>query len=37
MHPLLERYNLFYSNGHDGVAILSGFHDILQYEACRGE
>ena len=25
MHPLLEPYNLFYSNG---VAILSGFHDI---------
>ena len=25
MHPLLKPYNLFYSNG---VAILSGFHDI---------
>ena len=34
MHPLLKPYNLFYSNG---VAILSGFHDIPQYEACRGE
>ena len=34
MHPLLKPYNLFYSNG---VAILRGFHDILQYEACRGE
>ena len=30
MHPLLKPYNLFYSNG---VAILSGFHDIPQYEA----
>ena len=30
MHPLLKPYNLFYSNG---VAILSGFHDILQYQA----
>ena len=27
MHPLLEPQNLFYSNG---VAILSGFHDIPQ-------
>ena len=27
MHPLLEPYNLFYSNG---VAILSAFHDIPQ-------
>ena len=27
MHPLLKTYNLFYSNG---VAILSGFLDILQ-------
>ena len=27
MHPLLKHYNLFYSNG---VAILSGFHDIPQ-------
>ena len=27
MHPLLKPYNLFYSNG---VAILSGFHDIPQ-------
>ena len=34
MHPLLKDYNLFYSNG---VAILSGFHDIPQYRACRGE
>ena len=34
MHPLLKPYNLFYSNG---VAILSGFYDIPQYEACRGE
>ena len=34
MHPLLKSYNLFYSNG---VAILSGFHDILQYKACQGE
>ena len=25
MHPLLKPYDLFYSNG---VAILSGFHDI---------
>ena len=31
---LLKAYNLFYSNG---VAIFSGFHDILQYQACRGE
>ena len=34
MHPLLKPYNLFYGNG---VAILTGFHDILQYQACRGE
>ena len=34
MHPLLKAYNLFYSNG---VAILSDFHDIPQYQACRGE
>ena len=34
MHPLLKPYNLFYSIG---VAILSGFHDISQYEACGGE
>ena len=34
MHPLLKPYNLFYSNG---VDILSGFHDIPQYRACRGE
>ena len=34
MHPLLKSYNLFYSNG---VDILSGFHDIPQYQACRGE
>ena len=34
MHPLLKPYNLFYSNG---VAILSGLHDIQQYQACRGE
>ena len=27
MHHLLKPYNLFYSNG---VAILSGFHDIPQ-------
>ena len=27
MHPFLKPYNLFYSNG---VAILSGFHDIPQ-------
>ena len=27
MHPLLEPHKLFYSNG---VAILSGFHDIPQ-------
>ena len=27
MHPLLKSYNLFYSNG---VAILSGFHEIPQ-------
>ena len=29
MHPLLKLYNLFYSNG---VAILSGFHNIPQYQ-----
>ena len=34
MPPLLKPYNLFYSNG---AAILSGFLDILQYQACRGE
>ena len=34
MHSLLKPYNLFYSNG---VAILSGFRDIPQYQACRGE
>ena len=34
IHPLLKPYNLFDING---VAILSGFHDILQYQACRGE
>ena len=34
MHPLLKPYNLFYSNG---VAMLSGFHDIPQYEACHSE
>ena len=34
MHPLLKPYNLFYSNG---VAILSSFRDIPQYQACRGE
>ena len=34
MHPLLKPYNLFYNNG---VDILSGFHDIPQYQACRGE
>ena len=34
MHPLLKSYNLFYSNG---VAILSGFRDIPQYQACLGE
>ena len=27
MHSLLKPYKLFYS---DGVAILSGFHDITQ-------
>ena len=27
MYPLLKPHNLFYSNG---VAILSGFHDIPQ-------
>ena len=34
MHPPLKPDNLFDSNG---VAILSGFHDIQQYQACRGE
>ena len=34
MHPLLKPYNLFYSNG---VAMLSGFHDIPQYKAGQGE
>ena len=34
MHPLLKPYNLFDING---VAILSGFHDIPQYQATRGE
>ena len=34
MHSFLKPYNLFYSSG---VAILSGFHDIPQYQACRGE
>ena len=34
MHPLLKAYNLFYSNS---VAILRGFHDIPQYQACQGE
>ena len=34
MHPLLKPHNLFYSNG---LAILSGFNDIPQYQACRGE
>ena len=34
IHPFLKPYNLFYSNG---VDILSGFHDIPQYQACRGE
>ena len=33
-HPLLKSHILLYSNG---VAILSGSHDIPQYEACRGE
>ena len=32
MHPLLKPYNLFYSNG---VAILSGFHDISQNISVR--
>ena len=31
MHPLLKPYNLFDING---VSLLSGFHDILQYQAC---
>ena len=30
----MKPYNLFDSNG---VAILSGFHDIPQYQACQGE
>ena len=34
MHPLLKPYNLFDINS---VAILSGFHDIPQYQACRPE
>ena len=34
MHSLLKPYNLFDIHG---VAILSGFHDIPQYQACRGE
>ena len=34
MHPLLKLYNLFYSNG---VAILGGFRDIPQYQACPCE
>ena len=34
MLPHLKPYNLFNSNG---VAILSGFHDIPRYQACRGE
>ena len=34
MHLLLKPYNLFHSNG---VAILSGFRDIPQYQACQGE
>ena len=34
MHLLLKPYNLFYSNG---VDILSGFYDIPQYQACRGD
>ena len=34
IHPLLKPYNLFDING---VAILSGFRDIPQYQACRGE
>ena len=34
MHSPLKPYNLFYSNG---VDILSGFHDIRQYQACQGE
>ena len=34
MHPLLKPHNLF---DIIGVAILSGFHDIPQYQACRGE
>ena len=36
MHPLLKPYDLFYS-GPNGVAILSGLHDIPQYQACRGK
>ena len=34
MHPLLKHYNLLDING---VAILSGVHDIPQYQARRGE
>ena len=34
MHPPLKPDKLFDSNG---VVILSGFHDIQQYQACRGE
>ena len=34
MHPLLKLCNLFYSNG---VAILSGFHDMTKYQAWQGE
>ena len=34
IHPLLKPYNLFSSNG---LAILSDFQDIPQYQACRGE
>ena len=42
MHPLLKSHILFYSKPYNlfdinGVAILSGFHDIPQYQACRGE
>ena len=32
LHPLLKPHNLFYSNG---VAILSGFHDIPQNLSVR--
>ena len=34
MYPLLKPHNLFYSNS---VAILSGFRDVPQYQACQGE